>query len=208
MPKKLKSAIIAILLIAVIALLCFFIKRPSKNDWLCIPGERVGPITSKTSEKQLIDFFGKENVQREQIVVGEGEGYETATFVFKDSKDEIVVRWKEDGLFVKPLSVSVFKVGTQWRTPEGITIGTSLNELNEINGEEFSISRLGWQFGGYIGSWNNGTLSRYKERGIMIRLAEQDDVNLPMKFYRDSFSSKEILIYVGMAVDLIRINLF
>jgi hypothetical protein len=206
MPKKTKFAIMAILLIAVIGLLCIFVKSRGKNDWLCIPGERVGPITSKTSEKQLIELFGEENVRREQIVVGEGVGYETATFVFKDSKDEIVVRWLDDQPFEKPESISIYKEGTQWRTPEGITIGTSLSELNEMNGKEFSITHLGWEFGGYVGSLNNGAFSRHKERGIAIRLAEQEDVDLPMEFYRDYFSSYEILSYVDMAVDLIRIN--
>jgi hypothetical protein len=41
-------------------------------DWLIVPGERVGPITAKTSETALEALFGVENVERVEVYVGEG----------------------------------------------------------------------------------------------------------------------------------------
>ena len=42
-------------------------------DWLCEPGTRVGPITSKTTLEELMAFFGESNVRDAVIPVGEGE---------------------------------------------------------------------------------------------------------------------------------------
>jgi len=201
-----KSVIIVIISIFMIVLLCTFIKGEVKNDWLIIPGERVGSITPKSSEKQLIEFFGEENVKREEIVVGEGEGYEIATFIFKGTKNEILVKWQDDKVLNKPSSISIYKEGTQWKTPEGITVGTTLSEINKINGMDFDISGLGWQFGGFVNSWNKGTLSKYKDRSLTIRF---NGSPLSSKFYGSGkyFSSKDPgAINAGLIVDLIRIK--
>jgi hypothetical protein len=32
------------------------------NDWLIVPGLRIGPITAKTTHADLIRLFGQENV--------------------------------------------------------------------------------------------------------------------------------------------------
>ena len=51
-----------------------------KNDWLIVPGQRVGPITAATTRADLDSIFGKENVQ-ERNLDGNG-GPEAATVVF------------------------------------------------------------------------------------------------------------------------------
>jgi hypothetical protein len=45
-----------------------------------------------------------------------------------------------------------------WRLPNEITTGTSLIELEKLNGKVFKMSGFDWDYGGNILSWNNGKL--------------------------------------------------
>ena len=40
-----------------------------KNDWLIVPGQRVGPVTATTTRADLDAIFGKENVQERNLDV-------------------------------------------------------------------------------------------------------------------------------------------
>ena len=53
-----------------------------KNDWLIVPGQRVGPITASTTRADLDILFGKDNVRESNLDISEGP--EAATVVFGD----------------------------------------------------------------------------------------------------------------------------
>lgn len=151
--------IIILLLIIIIAVLCESCLGTINNDWICIPGKRIGPITKETNGMALIKIFGKKNIKTITTESDElGLPGEIYTYVYPNSKNEIQIRWNEQ----KPWIVSIYKNGTQWRTLEGLTIGSSINELVKINKRNFVISGYGWEYGGYVTSWNNGELTKYK----------------------------------------------
>ena len=51
------------------------------NEWLCIPNKQVGLINADANEQSIIEAYGKENVVREEVGIGEGETI-LATIVF------------------------------------------------------------------------------------------------------------------------------
>lgn len=97
------------------------------NDWLVVPGERIGPVRASTTKSELIVLFGAEVVKNGEINVGEG-----------------VCRWK---------------------TPQGVSIGTTLKELEKLNGGPFKLAGFAWDYEGAIISWEEGKMSRVFDRG-------------------------------------------
>jgi len=151
------------------------------NDWLCIPFKRVGPITLATNADELIRLFGADNVRRRTIPGAEGSEYFDVSVIYPDMPNEVIVYWQGNSYGVQPQSVSVQHPGTAWKTVGGITVGTSLEELNRINGQPFTISGFGWDYGGYVSSWGGGTLGSVK--GLIMRL--RPTRNLSPEFYGD-----------------------
>jgi hypothetical protein len=149
------------------------------NDWLIIPGKRAGPITSKTTRSDLDRVFGAKNVEDGDVTISDA-GPEAGTTVFPDKPEEMLtIVWNED----KPaphISTLVFCEESlpprrcRWHTTDGITFGTSLKELEKINGRRFKLSGLGWDYGGSVISWEGGTLERLKAAcgGLGLRLEE------------------------------------
>lgn len=133
-----------------------------KNDWLCVPGVRVGPITSKTSEERLKEIFGAKNVKREKILVAEGTEEITVAYVYKGSKDHIEVRWTEGKAFKECSSVGMVNEGGKWHTKDGIRVGAPLERINLINGKPFKFYGFGWDYGGWIIDWGKGKLDNGK----------------------------------------------
>ena len=147
------------------------------NDWICIPGKRVGPITAVTTEKQLIGLFGSKNVETQEFHVDEGY-FEVSTVVFKGTSNQIQILWKEkaQNIFKKPKRVIIDTKGTKWKTRNGITIGTTLKELVKINGAPVTFAGLDWDYGGVILDWHKGKLSG---QPVSIRLTPANFVEIP-----------------------------
>lgn len=123
-------------------------------DWLCEPGKRVGPITSKTTVEELMSFFGESNVQEALIPTGDGKT-ERGTVVFpEDPEGRLFIQWKYHN--VSPSSVIV--EGTRWRTTKGFGIGSRLSEILRANGGPISFAGFGWEYAGYVMSWRGGAL--------------------------------------------------
>ncbi len=136
----------------------FLVKAPPSMleslDWLCEPGKRVGPITSKTTLEELMSFFGESNVREARIPTGEGKT-ERGTVIFpQDAEGRLFIQWKYQN--VSPLSVIV--EGKRWRTTKGIGIGSRLSEIVRANGGPVSFAGFGWDYSGYVMSWRGGAL--------------------------------------------------
>ena len=130
----------------------------SENKWICIPNKQVGLIEADADEEAIIAAYGKDNVIREEVGIGEGE-YTAATIVFPNSPNELIVEWQE-GLEYKKLSrIRIEQANAKWKTEEGIKIGTTLDELIEINGKDFKFYGFDWDYGGTTNDWEGGNVN-------------------------------------------------
>lgn len=139
------------------------------NDFFTIiPGKCVGPITKKTGIKSLEKIFNHKDIKDKKIYDIEYSYFGTS--IYENTKNEILIKW-QDNTKEKPQSIYISNPETEWKTFEGITIGTTINELIKINGGHFLIWGCGFDYTGFIKSWNNGKLenSHNKEK-IMIEL--------------------------------------
>jgi hypothetical protein len=127
-----------------------------KNDWLIVPGQRVGPITAATTRAELDTLFGKENVHDGTFEGGDVP--EVATVVWGgDSSTALAITWDRE----HPSAIHVC-VGTQsgpcrWRTASGIRIGMPARELEKVNGKSFQVTGIGQEQGKVV-SWRHGVL--------------------------------------------------
>ena len=128
-----------------------------KNDWLIVPGQRVGPITAITTRAQLDTLFGKENVHDGNFEGGDLP--EAATVVLADDPSaSLAVTWDKE----RPATIHIcFRTQTgpcKWRTASGIRIGLPIRELDGLNGKSFQVAGYAAEEQGAVTSWRHGLL--------------------------------------------------
>jgi hypothetical protein len=86
------------------------------------------------------------------------------------------VRWL-DSSRREPRSIRV--LGTAWKTDDGIRLGTTLKELEQLNGRPFTLAGFGWDYSGTVYGWNGGELGARLERPgrVLLRLAPQPNAD-------------------------------
>lgn len=139
------------------------------KDTLVIPGERVGPVTKNTTRQQLTQLFGASRLQDKTIFGPEGIGEFAATRVNLGKDRSFTIVWGDEKR-TKPATIRDF--GSDWKTPQGIGIGTSLAELRKQLGE-FKLYGLAWDYSGTI-LLENTKLSNYKGKLILQVAATPD----------------------------------
>ena len=134
-------------------------------------------LLSFDSEKELQKVFGK-NAKRSVGYLPEGSGEYANTVLFPNSKNEVEFVWEDDSIhFDKLAFIRISGKNTDWKTKEGITIGTGIKELESHNKRVFTFYGLGWDYSGFI-DWNKGNLF---ERGIFGNLEYPGDA-IPLDF--------------------------
>ncbi|GBE95244.1 hypothetical protein [Nostoc cycadae] len=132
------------------------------TDTLIVPGERVGPITPKTTKKDLVKLFGASRLVDKTISGAEGIGSFAATQLNLGRERSLLVVWS-DHTRTKPLDVR--NLGTAWKTREGIGVGTPWRELRQKLGN-FKLYGLAWDYGGTI-LLDSSKLSSYQGKLIL-----------------------------------------
>lgn len=134
------------------------ISTTQEAKWLCIPNKQVGLIKADADEVSIIEAYGKENVKREEVAIGEGE-IVVASIVFPNTANELIVEWLEGAEYKKLSRIRIEQENAQWVTEEGIKVGTSLEELIKINGKDFFFYGFDWDYGGTTNDWNDGNVN-------------------------------------------------
>lgn len=141
------------------------------HDWLIVPGARVGPIDKGASEAGLRRYFGGRNVLTAEVELGEGERV-WGTVVFADGPEKkLEIVWKDMAARTSPARVTITGERSDWHTEEGLTLGTSLAEVERLNGGPVTITGFGWDYSGTVTNAAGGKLGFLGgEGGLFIRL--------------------------------------
>jgi hypothetical protein len=124
-------------------------------DVVCVPGQKVGAITSQTTYKDLARLVGEVNLAMARIPLAEKGKYEEATAVFPgDKHKELIIQW--DVLRVSPKAVIVH--GSNWKTESGIGVGARVEDFIVKNTAPLNFLGFGHEYAGYVTSWGGGTL--------------------------------------------------
>ncbi|MEL6862822.1 MAG: hypothetical protein AAFP19_00320 [Bacteroidota bacterium] len=124
-----------------------------------IPGHRIGLIQADATEADIIKAYGDANVERADIGVGEGE-IVPGTKVFPGTEKELLIEWQPKQAYQKMARIRVERANAPWVTLSGVRIGTSLGELQKINGKDFDFYGFEWDYSGLVNDWKEGELSK------------------------------------------------
>ena len=150
----------------------------AQSSYQIVPRVRVGAITPQTSEADLKRIYGRKNVQRTKVSLGEGE-YEPGTVIYPNDPTRIIeIVWKDARRKRFPKRIQLTGERSVWRTRHGISLGTRLKQLERINGKPFVLTGFSWDYEGTVVSWEGGKLEREFEkdgRVVLLRLSDQTD---------------------------------
>lgn len=138
----------------------------SMADFAIVPGERVGLITlDKSTQAAVLTAYG-DSARIDSIYLVEGMTA-PGVVVFPDNPLKMLeIYWDQE---IDPLRPALVRIsgagpangGSVWNTVDGITIGTSLEEVEQLNGKPFDLYGFDWDYGGLVTDWNEGKQSPY-----------------------------------------------
>ena len=139
------------------------------------------PVSPDNSAKSLMLRYGQEAVI-EDLPGAEGETHK-GLVLFPKAMDRRVEVWFIDdslnrvaGLTLRdPVKISRWSVA-------GITIGSSLAEVQKANGKPFLILGFDWDYAGLIADWKGGVFAQALSGGCKLSLSFSTDALTPGNF--------------------------
>lgn len=177
---------IASLVIAALTILLAF-DIASAEDWIIVPGVRVGSIGKNTAESELKRIYGEQHVVAGAIDDGEGSRIQGTTLFPENTEKSLFILWAEQ-THEHVSEVHIGNKGTVWKTKNGITIDTPLKVIEQKNGRPVNIAGFGSDFGGTIYDGNGGALKELgaetdhglQGRTLILRVSPSTEArNLP-----------------------------
>jgi hypothetical protein len=107
---------------------------------------RVGAIVKgATKPDDLARLYGAANVVTQQVHLGEGE-HRPGALIYRGTDNALEVLFSADGK-----SVAIVRVkGKAWKTKQGVRLGTTVAELEKINGGPFKFLGFRWDGAGTV----------------------------------------------------------
>lgn len=149
----------SLIAIVLITSLPIFLSAKDKDgsEWRIDPASKVGKITKTSSEAELVKVYGKENVKKHQIPVGEGT-FVAGAILFPGSKNELLIEWKDGRK--NPVRITIKTSQGSWWFSNGLKVGNSLDKVEKYNSTAFKLTGFEWDYPGRTTSWEKGKLSK------------------------------------------------
>ena len=148
----------------------------------------TSPIAQGDTAKSLKAKYGK-NAVIKKVPGAEGEENTALVLYPKDKKNELIVSFFDDAM-TQLSGVAPGGDPTNW-TIFGLTMGSSLEDVQKANGKIFDIAGFDWDYGGFVTGWHGGALDSKKSEpcSISVRFATNDP-NLPTSMSGDGVTIK------------------
>jgi hypothetical protein len=164
----------------ILSLLILSTCSSNKEEWLIIPGISIGPITESNSEADLISHFGRENIKRKKIYIGEGQ-FLNGHVIFENTRNECSILWINE--LEPPIDrIILEQPNSNWHMKNGIRVGMNLARLNEINTRSFKFYGFSWDMGGLIVSFEGGSIAEDANDALVIYLSPETGKEIPNEF--------------------------
>ncbi len=174
------------------------------DEWLIRPGIGVGHIRLGETIREAQIAYGKDQVKKQKLYIPEGETQD-GFVVFPNHANQLECFIDNTG---KIEMIRISGDFSSWHTTEGIRIGTTLDELVELNGKPIQFSGFGWDLGGAIISFNQGKLEKLKSSlHITLTYPEQGFSNYE-KYLGDQIISSNSKDLKGVGITVYSITVF
>jgi hypothetical protein len=132
--------------------------QPVSSEWQLSSKGTAGPLTIGSSEADLRQRYGAAAVDSTRIQIGEGETMAGTVLYPRDSLQRVEVIWQDSVGRQRPSRVILRGNRSRWQVGPGISLGTSLGELERLNGRPFTLAGFGWDYAGVVTDWKGGAL--------------------------------------------------
>ena len=134
--------------------------RPAQHadDWHLNPRDSNAVIAAQSSETELRERFGKPAISSTRIELGEGETTPGTVLFPDDSTRRLEIVWQDTVARRGPSRIILRGDQSRWQVGPGISLNTSLADLERLNGKPFTLAGFGWDYAGVITDWNGGAL--------------------------------------------------
>jgi hypothetical protein len=88
--------------------------------------------------------------------VGEGEVGPGTILFPSDPERSIEILWNDVGKKTDPTGVTIRGNKSRWKALHDISLGTTLKQLERLNGRPFHMAGYGWDYSGTVLSWDKG----------------------------------------------------
>ena len=129
------------------------------DPWLILPDGKQGSINVHTTRQDLVRAYGAKNVVDRDLDVGEGEVQPGTVLFPNDSRRSIEILWNDVENKANPSSLTIRGDKSRWKAPYDISLGTTLKQLEHMNGRPFHMAGYGWDYSGTVTSWGGGKLA-------------------------------------------------
>ena len=189
-------------------------RGPSPNtlspsqDFLVVPGSRVGPIKLKTTEQELMSMYGPGQIGR-GTVTNADKTEEPCTVLMEGTNNEVRISWK-DNERTRIKAVYLMRPNSRWFTKEGLTTGLSLTELTKVNESPLTFYGFNWDYSGTVSSWRGGVLGKYEKYFYaVLNPSIPANVKLPEKYTGNHIisSNEEGISALNIVIDKLVIYL-
>lgn len=127
-------------------------------------------------------MFGNENVILQDVDLGEGETEQGTELFPADLLRRVDILWKDPIGKRSPKRVQISGAKSLWGTVHGISLGTTLEQLEQLNRKPFRLAGFAFDYSGTVVSWSHGALEEELDRPgrVILRLTPlQDQSQLP-----------------------------
>jgi hypothetical protein len=131
---------------------------PAASNWQIVPGRSVGVLTRTSSQADLQQHYGKAAVTPTRVELGEGETTPGTVLFPTNSLRRLEIVWHDTVSRSRPARVVLRGSRSEWTVGPGISLGTSLQDLERLNGRPFTLAGFGWDYAGVITDWKGGAL--------------------------------------------------
>ena len=119
----------------------------------------VADIELEDSYTIVEEKVGKSNLTTDSLFL-EGMFEKLFTSLWKGTEKEIKIFWKEKQAPFRTIeSIEVSQPNSAYQFANGIKIGSTLSEMEKLNGKPISLYGFGWDYGGTFISFNEGKLA-------------------------------------------------
>lgn len=141
-------------------------------DWVITPGVSVGAITGRTTLQDLLRLYGAAQVREQPIDIGEGASEPGVVLFPADPARTAELLWQDPERKRAPALVRIRAARSLWHTTHGIKIGTTLREVERLNGKAFQLAGFGWDGGGVLTSYAQGELAALQGK-LLLRFTHR-----------------------------------
>lgn len=129
----------------------------------------AAPVAPDDTERSLKQRYGKDAVVQD-LPGAEGERYKGVVLFPKARDRRIEIAFTDDKAGrASGLTLRDAGRASLWNVA-GVTIGSSLADVQKANGKPFLVSGFEWDYGGFVTDWKGGVLSRPLQGGCTVTI--------------------------------------